>query len=151
MRKKDFSPILPPGIHAMTLDQFRGVMVDPFEGDSQRLHLFLKLEEWVTALRKLQVEAILWLNGSFVTEKFGPGDIDCMMWNPGFAGSVSAAEMDQVERLVDRSTARALYGLDLYMESPEPQKLLHRQAYWRGLFGFQHSGTSAKGFVELTL
>jgi len=149
--KQDFTPLLPPGIHKMSLDEFRQKMVDPFADDAQRLRLFLRLEEWVTRLRVLKVSAILWLDGSFVTAKFSPGDIDCMMWNPTFLGSVSKSDESIVKGLVDRATARSLYGLDLYMESPPPPEVLHRQAYWRGLFGFQHSGVDAKGFVELAL
>lgn len=135
----------------MSLDEFRQKMVDPFVDDAQRLRLFLRLEEWVSKLRLLKVGAILWLDGSFVTAKFGPGDIDCMMWNPTFLGNVSKSDETIVKGLVDRATARSLYGLDLYMESPQPPETLHRQAYWRGLFGFQHSGVDAKGFVELAL
>lgn len=151
MGKQDFAPLLPPGIHKMSLDEFRQKMVAPFVDDAQRLRLFLRLEEWVTKLRLRKVGAILWLDGSFVTAKFGPSDIDCMMWNPTFLGNVSKSDETIVKGLVDRATARSLYGLDLYMESPQPPETLHRQAYWRGLFGFQHSGVDAKGFVELVL
>lgn len=135
----------------MSLDEFRQIMVDPFAEDAQRLRLFLRLEDWIGKLRVLKVGATLWLDGSFVTAKFGPSDIDCMMWNPTFVGSVSKPDEGVVKGLVDRATARSLYGLDLYMESPQPLEALHRQAYWRGLFGFQHSGVDAKGFVELAL
>jgi len=135
----------------MSLDEFRQKMVDPFAGDAQRLRLFLRLEEWITKLRLLKVTAILWLDGSFVTAKFAPSDIDCMMWNPTFVGGVSKSDEGVIKGLVDRATARTLYGLDLYMESPPLPEVLHRQAYWRGLFGFQHTGVDAKGFVELDL
>ena len=135
----------------MSLDEFRQKTVDPFADDVQRLRLFLRLEEWITKLRVLKVGAILWLDGSFVTSKFGPSDIDCMMWNPTFLGRVSKSDEGIVKGLVDRAIARNLYGLDLYMESPQPLETLHRQAYWRGLFGFQHSGVDAKGFVEIAL
>ena len=151
MGKLDYSPLLPPGIHKMSLDEFRQKTVDPFADDVQRLRLFLRLEEWITKLRVLKVGAILWLDGSFVTSKFGPSDIDCMMWNPTFLGRVSKSDEGIVKGLVDRAIARNLYGLDLYMESPQPLETLHRQAYWRGLFGFQHSGVDAKGFVEIAL
>lgn len=135
----------------MTLHEFRSVLVDPFPADTQRLHLFNQMEQWVTKLRTLKVGAILWLNGSYVTEKFGPNDIDCVMWDPHFVADVSNDEKVQIRMLTGRATARRLYGLDLYMEAPLPSERLHRQAYWRGLFGFQHSGTGAKGFVELAL
>jgi hypothetical protein len=135
----------------MSLDEFRQNMVDPFADDAQRLRLFLRLEDWIAKLRVLKVSATLWLDGSFVTSKFGPSDIDCMMWNPTFLGSVSKSDEGLVKGLVDRATARSLYGLDLYMETPKPLETLHRQAYWRGMFGFQHSGVDAKGFVELAL
>lgn len=151
MSKDDHEPVLPPGIHRFTLEELRAVLVDPFPDDTQRLALYRQLEGWINRLRDLKTGAILWIDGSFVTRKFGPHDIDCVMWDPYFVEDVSQAEQNQVGALVSRPTARRVYGLDLYLESPTPDERLHRQAYWRGLFGFQHSGTAAKGFVELAL
>lgn len=151
MSKADHTPVLPPGIHKLTLEELRSVLVDPFPHDTQRTELYRRLEHWISKLRDLKTGAILWIDGSFVTRKFGPNDIDCVMWDPHFVADVSDTERSQVRWLVSRPTARSLYGLDLYLESPMPAERLHRQAYWRGLFGFQHSGTAAKGFVELAL
>jgi hypothetical protein len=151
LAKQDFSPILAAGIHKRTLEQIRTEFVSPFPDDGQRLRLFALLEQWVTKLHGLNVVAILWIDGSFVTIKPSPNDIDCVLWNPSFSGPVSDAQQVEVSRLVDRAVAKAQYGVDLYIELPTAADALHREAYWRGLFGFEHNGKYAKGFVELTV
>lgn len=74
------------------------------------------------------------------------------MWNPDFLGSVSTSQKSSVLTLTNRRLAKAKHKIDLYIEMPSDEiEKLHRQAYWKGMFGFQHDGISAKGFVEFQL
>ncbi|WP_093387981.1 DUF6932 family protein [Rugamonas rubra] len=151
MKKLDSRPLFPPGIHLLSFDDFERICVCSFPNDPERLRLFLLFKQWIRQLRAYQVRAILWVDGSFVTEKAGPGDIDCIMWSPTFAAPLSDDESRKVALLIDRPTLAAQYGIDLYIESPTPETALTRASYWRGLFGFQHDGRTAKGIVELRI
>lgn len=153
MAKPDFPALLAPGLHTLTLPELRTLAVAPFPLDPRRQDLFNKLSTWVAAVRSADARGILWLDGSSLTRKPGPDDIDCVMWNPTWVGPASAtvANQQHLQRLLDRPTARALYGLDFYLEMPAPTEMFHREAYWRGVLGFAHDRVTAKGFAELHL
>lgn len=152
MDKEDFTPILRPGIHLMTLDTLRETFVSSLPEATHRLRLYSKFDQWIFRLRQLNVTGTLWLDGSFVTRKPDPADIDCVLWHPSFVGEISEEGKIEVRSMtVDRAAARAAFGVDVYIEIPPPHEQMRQEAYWRGLFGFQHDGKSAKGFVELKL
>ena len=99
------------------------------------------------------VRGILWLDGSFVTQKPSPSDIDCVMWGACWVMPSSATPANQlkVQSLFDHAAASTLYGLDFYLEIPTPDTVFHREAYWRGIFGFSHDRVTAKGFAEIQI
>lgn len=151
MAKEDFPPILRPGIHSMTLDMIRETFASPLPEATERLRMFSKFDQFIFRLRQLNVTGVLWLDGSFVTRKPNPADLDCVLWNPSFVTTLSEEGKIELRGLIDRASARAVYGVDLYIETPLPDRQMEREAYWRGLFGFQRDGKSAKGFVELRI
>ncbi len=119
--------------------------------DTERTRLFTLLSLWINKVQALNVSAILWIDGSFLTKKIAPGDIDCVVWSPATKTVLTPAKKIELEQLFGHENARVHYGLDLYLECPVPDQVLHSEAYWRGLFGFQHDRRTAKGFVELKL
>lgn len=153
MAKPDFPALLPPGMHPISMQDLYDLAVLPFPGDSRRDDLFQKLSIWVNAMRTAGVCGQLWLDGSFLTEKVGPGDIDCVMWSPSWVdiALATASNQAQVSLLLDHDHAEARYDLDLYLETPAPDRIFHREAYWRGILGFCHDRVTAKGFAEITL
>lgn len=153
MAKSDYPALLNPGVHVLTLDAIHEVAVASFAHDLQRLALFHKLKSWVGELQAIGLRSTLWLDGSFLTEKPSPGDIDCVMWGPNWAdpSSATSANFLAASRLLDHSTAKTLYGLDLYVEIPMADEVVHREAYWKGFLGFCHDRVTAKGFAEVHL
>jgi len=151
LKKADFPPLLAPGIHALTLAELQAIAVTPFLADARRALLFASFQQWVQKLQSLHVQAILWIDGSFLTSKYGPDDIDCIMWNPTTAIELTSQQWAEVRELTDRDMAKDRFSIDFYMENPDAHGRLLRQAYFRGLFGFQHDEKTPKGFVELKL
>jgi hypothetical protein len=153
MQKPDFPALLKPGIHPLTIEALHGLAVAPFPQDSRRAELYEKLKLWVITLRASGVRGRLWLDGSFLTEKIGPSDIDCIFWSPSWVDEKNATQQvkAQVGKLLDRAYAETIFSLDFYMETPAPDRVLHREAYWRGMLGFCHDRVTAKGFAEITL
>jgi hypothetical protein len=151
MAKPDFPALLAPGLHTLTLPQLHALAVAPFSQDVRRQDLFDKLTTWAGAVQSAEARGILWLDGSFLTHKPSPDDIDCVLWSPVWAnpGSATSANQHQLQRLLDRPTAKSIYGLDFYLETPAPDMVFHREAYWRGVLGFAHDRVTAKGFAEL--
>lgn len=153
MAKPDFPALLQPGMHSLTLQAVHALAVAPFPQDARRQDLHQKLVSWTGALQACGVGGTLWLDGSFLTEKFGPSDIDCVLWYPQWTSQASATPTNeqQVRCLLDKPTAKGLFDLDLYVEMPHQSQLIHRQAYWRGFFGFCHDRVTAKGVAEVSI
>jgi hypothetical protein len=153
MSKPDFPALLAPGCHQLTIDALEGLAVTPFPGDPRRPGLIAKLRAWVAAIRAYHVTGTLWIDGSFLTQKPSPGDIDLVFRRPGWSGPAPAAGSPQeaaLTALFDRRYARAQYELDLYVIQPRFDA--HAQdAYWQALLGTCHDGVTAKGFVEVTV
>lgn len=141
MAKQDYPPVLRAGIHPMTLDKIRDTFVAPLPEATSRLRMFSMFEQWFFRLRQLNVTGTLWIDGSFVTRKPNPNDLDCVLWHPAFdcpVSEVSEERKIEVRSMIDHAAAKAVFGIDLYIETPLPADKMAREAYWRGLFGFQH-------------
>ncbi len=82
MAKPDFPALLAPGMHNLTLADIQALAVDPFPDDVQRTGLYQNLMNWVGALNACGVNGTLWMDGSFLTVKPSPSDIDCVLWYP---------------------------------------------------------------------
>lgn len=75
--------LLPPGIHAATLDEIRH-RFGSFQSSDQRPRLFARLEELADAMRNCGLFGSVLIDGSFVTGKPAPNDIDLIaVLNPG--------------------------------------------------------------------
>lgn len=153
MAKPDFPALLGPGIHPMSLQALHALAVAPFPADPKRAELFDKLTTWASAIQAAGISGQLWLDGSFLTEKPDPSDIDCVLWSPTWTDPSLATPTAQLQlqRLLDHGHAETIYNLDFYLESPPPDQIFHREAYWRGILGFCHDRVTAKGFAEISL
>lgn len=74
--KPEFAPLLAPGRHVMPLDALSQLCVAPFTTSATRAPLMAKLEAFVVKLRQHVVVCDLWIDGSFISEKIDPEDID---------------------------------------------------------------------------
>lgn len=154
MAKPDFPPLLAPGVHTHTLDVLKALAVDAFPHDDRRALLFQNFEKWLGEFTGANCSGRIWLDGSFLTQKPSPDDIDFIVWDPHFTAPPTPADHQAVRRLFDKSVARVQYNLDVYVQvthpdPSNPDSEFHRGAYWRGLFGYCHDRVTAKGFVEV--
>jgi hypothetical protein len=70
--------ILPEGVHVCGLDEIRARFGN-FQNSDRRPQLFLKLEQLVAELKKSSLIVALVVNGSFVTAKTAPNDVDVLI------------------------------------------------------------------------
>ena len=149
--KFDHPALLPPGVHRLDDTALFALAVAPFPNDVYRRQLYGQLGHWQNQLRSMGIGGTLWIDGSFLTVKASPEDIDIVIWNPISKLPLDSSAQSVVAALLDKANARAIFGLDLYFESPPPGERLHREAYWKGFLGFCHDQVTAKGFVEVAL
>ena len=149
--KPDYPALLAPGLHQLTLQGLYDLAVAPFSGDAQRAVLFHKFRLWESEVRRSGLKGTLWIDGSFLSQKPGPDDIDCIMWQPYWPDPANDTPANRLTltRLFDHSSAKTLYGLDFYLETPSVDQVVHREAYWKGFFGYCHDRVTAKGFAEV--
>lgn len=149
--KPDYPSLLSPGVHQLTLPELHELAVKPFSGDIKRASLFHKLSLWEGEVKLSGIQGVMWIDGSFLTQKPGPEDIDCVMWQPCWSAPANdtVANRNSLARLFDHASAKTLYGLDFYLETPPLDQLVHREAYWKGFFGYCHDRVTAKGFAEV--
>jgi hypothetical protein len=78
LTKPEFPPLLQPGFHAMSVDELRALTVDDkrFPGSTTRCVLMGRLEHVIQVLTVQRIDGELWIDGSFLTEKSDPEDID---------------------------------------------------------------------------
>src|SRR5437867_12297138 len=75
-----FSPdgLLPVGIHECTIDELK-VRFGGFQGSDQRPRLFARLEGFLAEVRAAGLVRSILVDGSFVTAKPEPNDIDLIL------------------------------------------------------------------------
>ena len=105
--------LLPPGIHDCSLEDVRA-RFGRFQGSDQRPRLWNQLLELVSAMQTSGLCEALLVDGSFVTEKPAPNDVDILaVLRPGhnFERELSAAEY----ALVSRTLLRRRFGFDVLL------------------------------------
>lgn len=145
---------LPPGRHECTVSEFSSRFVDAFPG-TNRNRLFA---EWLTYYERLQTvlqttDLVQWIDGSFVSDKPNPGDIDVVTFVP-----YSIYESVE-ENLIQFYSTVNLYerGLDAYICPVYPVHHERHGLYkkfcedWQQLFESHRKLADKKGFLLLTL
>lgn len=77
----DADGFLPDGIHDCSWAELRN-RFGSFQRSDRRAHLYLQLEEFASELRTLGHPFILLVNGSFVTSRPEPNDVDFILVLP---------------------------------------------------------------------
>ncbi len=135
----------------MNMAELEALTLKPFPSNKRREKLFMSFNSWYDSLITLGLQGVIWVDGSFLTEKSNPSDIDIVSINLTLTRQLTPLENSELSKLLNHNHVKTVYDLDYYMEQPSLQKLVHREAYWKGFFGFQHDRISAKGFVEIVL
>jgi hypothetical protein len=98
----DSHGFLPVGIYTASLDEIRA-RFGSFQGSDRRPRLFERLAELVDAMRRSSLFEFLLIDGSFVTAKAAPNDIDLVaVLRPGhdFERELSVSEYALISRRI---------------------------------------------------
>ncbi len=132
---------LPEGLHEASEDE----VITRFGASTpRRVYLMGRLRRWLDLARAVGARRFF-IDGSFVTEKAEPGDVDAVVWLPdGFREQVSAGQSEAIE-------------LQSMVRAREPKELFaaYSSEMWGGWVEF-FSGTREpdarrKGVVEVVL
>jgi hypothetical protein len=105
--------LLPPGVHDCTLDELRE-RFGSFQGSDRRCRLFDAFEAFVREAKGAGVVRALIVDGSFVTDRDDPGDIDVIIVS--LSSDELPAELRPAEyNVLSKSHIRRNYGLDVLL------------------------------------
>lgn len=141
----DYSPLFEPGFHDIAIAELDDIFVIPFNDSSRRQELTAKLKLFISQLLEIDVKFEIWIDGSYVTKKTSPGDIDmAVIFNPDEVNNLPAHHQEFMG--TDPRINKVRYGLDVYFVPND----FHRKSYWKGLFGFTRE-EQPKGIPRLYL
>lgn len=149
--------LFPCEIHDTTLDEMREVFVDAFPESKTRKRLFDNYLNWIFDFqRNIFPYFTQWIDGSFVTQKLNPKDIDFVTFLDW-----EVYEIKEKWKELDRfwSFSNEERGLDAYLvrdlppKHPDFQKIEFQKQTWRELYGHTRNTPLKpklpKGFVQI--
>jgi hypothetical protein len=151
----DLPPLFQLGFHRKTMAELEEVCVTNFALSTSRAGIFSGLKEFVERLEKAAITGEIWVDGSFLTEKINPKDVDVIL---RIQGSLYNAGTPDQRAAIDWVIANQKLTLkcDSYvlMEYPEGDPL-HEEgdwwhAWWLKQWGFSRED-DPKGIVVLSL
>lgn len=150
--KQEFTALLEPGIKFMSLDMLKSLAVDPFPESTRRPVLFENLCAWMQRAVGLGMHGYMWLDGSFLTRKAEPNDIDCVVVIERFPAVADAQTVHDIQAHIDQRAIKVSYHLDMYpLNNLDPETARIYLPYWRGWFGYHRDGATAKGIARIEL
>ena len=136
--------VLPPGLHECTLDQLSEVF-GRFQTNEQRVRLTSCLREYVARVRDVELVEYLVVDGSFVTDKESPNDIDLIV--------VLRADADLADdfppfvyNVISKRRVRKEYPFDVLVAADRSEAFDRHVAFFSQLRG---DTETAKGLLVL--
>jgi hypothetical protein len=141
----DVRGVLPEGLHDATDDEIE-IQFGSFNGSDVRVRLFERLTSFLAAVRFWGNADEILIDGSFVTSKQRPTDIDIILvYRRDF--NLQSEVRPQEYNLVNKTRARRVWGFDI---KPVTADSPARDA-WIGYFSKDtRSGLEGKGLVRIT-
>jgi hypothetical protein len=141
-----FTPILSAGFQNYDEAKLEQDFLNAFPGSLTREKLVKGLIDYIKCLKTFRIPFEIWIDGSFVTNKMNPNDIDLLIVAPQQkCDSLTSEQKTYFETLLNRAIAKTNFHCDVYfcVAENEPNK-----SYWRGWFGFSREELP-KGIVRM--
>ena len=148
---------LPAGFHSMTLEEIKSAFVDGFPDSMTRPQIFDGYQQFCTFLHNCGVVTYTHLlDGSFITSKENPNDIDCVTFvDDAMLNSLTPDQQQAIWSCTQPGFVKSTFGCDNYFCKvyPDGDMRNHNQGegvqgmmYWRGVFGFDRNNVP-KGMI----
>ncbi|MDC3411932.1 hypothetical protein NC797_02525 [Aquibacillus sp. 3ASR75-11] len=147
-----------PGIHTYSCEEFEEQFVTMFTTSSTRSRIYKSLKEWLKLLVDILPPRYIWLDGSYLTTKMDPNDIDLVVfYRPEDIVTLGQDKTKQLGMLINQLSinyncdAYFCYTLDHLSQEvvaanfKGQEKIM--QTYWMGQFCFDRS-RKPKGIIE---
>jgi hypothetical protein len=144
--------LINPGIHEMDMDDFHISFVKQFTTSQRRQLIFDSLLRFVAKMFKDFNIYEIWIDGSYVTEKINPNDVDIVIF-------FSVEDFIRVSKIWDVIRKDAV-NIDPYcavavteenkqkLSSADINTIINKRNYWKGQFGFDREDRP-KGIINI--
>lgn len=155
--KEEYPPLLPLGFHEKTLKELHALCVAPFNGRSSTRTLIMQgLETVVTELLAAKIEAKIWVDGSFVSQKIDPLDVDILVELQGGFYDVTTPEQRMLLDALNQNVHKDSLKVDSRAWSfYDNEDSLWYKSFWLSFFGFYRvdgpNSFDTKGMAVLVL
>lgn len=147
---------LPPGRHPATPQEIEHSLVLPFPTSMTRRDIFngwIRRRQELLALVEIEAE---WVDGSFVTNKRDPGDIDVVtLMREDVVDALEVSAKKRLQDLVVGNSPRLQFGchsFPLMMADdghPNHGRYLALRGYWDRWWGYHNGSFDKKGYLEV--
>lgn len=146
---------LDAGLHPMTVDDVEKIFVTGFPSSNTRQGIIDGYKKHADDLAKIINECVQFIDGSFVTNKNDPGDIDMVCLIDGdTVDALAPAEQTKLAALLSGPATKATHKCDAYLVVTYPEThpaypaARQQRKYWMGEFGFDRQD-HPKGIVTI--
>jgi len=146
---------LDPGLHNMSLAQIEVAFVTAFPHSSTRKTIIAGYRKHSAEIEAIASTFEQFLNGSFVTNKNDPSDVDLVVFiEASVVDNLSPSDKDKLKLLLAGPVTKASHKCDAYFcpvyPSGHPASAAARlkRKYWMGEFGFDRQD-QPKGIVHI--
>jgi len=144
----EYTPLFAPGFHDVPFGNLKecltNSLVSPFDGSRHRELLLTRLLALLAEVRGVCIFTEAWIDGSFVTDKEEPNDVDVVLWYNAVS-SISPREQRIYRELKDCDLMMAHHRCDVYLAKNGNDRL---RRYWENWFGKDRTG-APKGIVRV--
>lgn len=150
MAKEEFTPLLNEGFKEIGRWELDKMFLDPFIIKDQRKKLIDKLQLYFTEVLAIGLEADVWIDGSFTTQKPEPEDIDLvLLFDRQEVDNLDGKRAEMFQGLImDRDIIKAKYCVDVYFIDKNSREEMDE---WINTFGFDTRKIATKGIFKITL
>lgn len=139
--------LLDAGIHSLDMESLYKIAVENFENSKRRKLLFRSLCNFLSSLPCAAIVKELWIDGSFLTLKDEPNDIDILLiLDETIINGLPPHQEASLKIYLDHYLVAYRYKLDCYTVLSNN---LNQISYWRGWYGFCRDGKTAKGIASI--
>ena len=155
--KPEFPPLLAEGMHPMSLAELENLCVTPFPLSSTRKGIMAGLHTVVSRIAEAGIRCDIWVDGSFLTQKIDPVDVDIIALIPAeFYDAGTDQQRDVIEWLTSgENLPRREFRCDTHAEPIYPESSpMHYMVpdaiqYWRSIYGRSVESGEPKGIAVI--
>ncbi len=152
----EYPPIFEPGFHNLTFLELKRICDDEFPLSKARAEITIGLEVMIARLEENGIVGTLWVNGSFLTKKINPKDVDLLLVINDEDHSKLSSTQHKVIDWFESKDRKASHYCDNYVSVEYPPSHPKHpiwewlRAYWIRQFGFSR-GEDMKGIASIKI